>query len=78
MNAELEAIATELENQIDKADDVIKSVSMVSEQEAYTSANKQIMEATNKQDVKMDEMVELLKAIRDIQAGRADLNVEVM
>jgi hypothetical protein len=78
-NMELEAIAGELENQIAKAEEVIHSTAAMSEPQAYTSANRQIMEAAGKSaDEKLQEQVDLLKAIRDHLAGTATLNVEVM
>lgn len=77
-NAELEAIAAELEKQIAKAEELIYSTASMTEPEAYTSANKQIMEAMKEDDPKQQEMIDLLKAIKDHLSGAATLQVEVM
>lgn len=76
-NMELEARANQLEELIAEAENVTRSVSMMSEPQAYTSANKQVMEAATKDTgEKLEEMIQELKAIRDHLAGRATLQVE--
>ncbi len=77
-NAELEAIAAELEKQIAKAEELIYSTASMTEPEAYTSANKQIMEAMKEDDPNQQEVIDLLRAIKDYLSGAATLQVEVM
>lgn len=77
-DAELEAIAAELEKQIAKAEELIYSTASMTEPEAYTSANKQIMEAMKEDNPKQQEMIDLLRAIKDHLSGAATLQVEVM
>jgi len=76
-NMELEAIATDLEKQIAKAEEITRAVGMATEPEAYTSANKQIMEAAGKDKTKLQEQIDLLKAIRDQLASGGTMTVEV-
>jgi len=78
MNQELEAIAAELEQQIARAEELIYNTASMTEPEAYTSANKQILDAMGKEDTEQQEMIDLLKAIRDHLAGTATLQVEVI
>ena len=77
-NSELEAMAAELEKQIAKAEEVIFSAAAMTEPQAYTSANRQIVEAMGGTDDKLQEQVDLLKAIRDHLSGAATLQVEVI
>lgn len=77
-NSELEAIAAELEKQIAKAEEVKYSAAAMTEPQAYTSANRQIISAMDERDTKLQEQIDLLKAIRDHLSGAATLQVEVM
>lgn len=81
-NSELEAIASELEKQIAKAEEVAEEVTYstaaMTEPQAYTSANRQIVSAMDERDTKLQEQIDLLKAIRDHLSGAATLQVEIM
>lgn len=76
-NQELEAIAAELETNLSKIQDQPYSVAVANSTEAYTSANRQMMDAMNQTDNREDEMVELLTAIRDHLSGQNLLQVEI-
>ena len=76
-NMELEAIAADLEKQIAKAEEITRAVGMATEPEAYTSAQKQIMEVAGKDKTKLQEQIDLLKAIRDQLASGTTMSVEI-
>jgi len=78
MNSELEAIAADLEEKIAKAEELTYAAAAMTEPQAYTSANRQMMEAMKKDDPKQQEMIDLLKAIKDHLSGAATLQVEVI
>lgn len=77
-NSELEAMAVELEKQIAKAEEVKYSATTMTEPQAYTSANRQIVDAMGERDTKQQEQIDLLRAIRDHLSGAATLQVEVI
>lgn len=75
-NAELEALANNIEQKLEDIKDVTAQVDAVNQATAYTTANRLVMEVKTP-DTKEKEMVELLTAIRDHLAGRNLLHVEV-
>lgn len=77
-SSELEAMAAELEKQIAKAEEVKYSATAMTEPQAYTSANRQIVDAMGERDTKQQEQIDLLRAIRDHLSGAATLQVEVI
>jgi len=76
-NAELEAIADDIEAKLLKIGEVTAKAGIGSEVEAYTAANRAVMEASNKDNTEQREMVQLLTAIKDHLANRQLLNVEI-
>jgi len=74
----LNAKKSELEAQIAKAEELVYQTQSMTEPEAYTSANRQMLEAIDKDNTELQEMVDLLKAIRDHLSGAATLQVEIM
>lgn len=78
-NAELEALAAQIEKDLNNIQDIQVKMDAQSQASAYTQANRMIIEVKNDgEEVRHKEMMDLLQAIRDVLAGRAVMNVELV
>ncbi len=76
-NQELEAIAADLDDKLNKMKFISMETGAASQVEAYASANRMMMAAAGKEPkTEEKEMIQLLKAIRDHLSGQRTLQVE--